>query len=108
MKHQQRERSFWTTEFYKPTNRYIAVADIEHTGFTTQYSDAYPNAKVYGPEGSAKKLGINVHEWTADKNHNPMEYDDQVLKNEIKAEYFDGFINRVRLILSLTTITPFV
>jgi hypothetical protein len=78
-----------------PTNRYIAVADIEHTGFTTQYTEAYPDAKVYGPEGAASKLGINVHEWTADKNHNPMEYDSQVLKDEIKSEYFDGFINKV-------------
>ncbi|EFP90455.1 hypothetical protein PGT21_034377 [Puccinia graminis f. sp. tritici] len=74
--------------------KYIAVADIEHTGFTTQYTEAYPDAKVYGPEGAASKLGINVHEWTADKNHNPMEYDSQVLKDEIKSEYFDGFINK--------------
>ncbi|POW02821.1 hypothetical protein PSHT_11943 [Puccinia striiformis] len=76
------------------SNRFIAVADMEHTGFITQYTDAYPEAKVYGPEGVAKKLGINVHEWTSDKNHNPMEYDTQVLKDEIKAEYFDGFINK--------------
>ncbi|KNZ50293.1 hypothetical protein VP01_44g1 [Puccinia sorghi] len=74
--------------------KYIAVADMEHTGFTTQYAEAYPEAKVYGPEGAAKKLGINVHEWTADKDLNPMEYDDRVLKDEIKAEYFDGFINK--------------
>ena len=74
--------------------KFIAVADMEHTGFITQYTDAYPEAKVYVPEGVAKKLGINVHEWTSDKNHNPMEYDTQVLKDEIKAEYFDGFINK--------------
>ncbi|POW16345.1 hypothetical protein PSTT_01476 [Puccinia striiformis] len=78
----------------KLSDSFIAVADMEHTGFITQYTDAYPEAKVYGPEGVAKKLGINVHEWTSDKNHNPMEYDTQVLKDEIKAEYFDGFINK--------------
>lgn len=74
--------------------KYIAIADIEHTGFISQYTTAYPNAKVYGPEGSSKKLGINVNEWTSDSKHNPMEQDDQVLNDEIKAEYFHGFVNK--------------
>ncbi|KAI9611473.1 hypothetical protein H4Q26_008423 [Puccinia striiformis f. sp. tritici PST-130] len=50
--------------------------------------------KSVWPGRRGQKLGINVHEWTSDKNHNPMEYDTQVLKDEIKAEYFDGFINK--------------
>lgn len=74
--------------------KYIAVADIVHTMFTAQYAKAYPDAKIFGPEGTAQKTGLNVHEWTTDENHNPMEYEDQVLKDEIKAEYFHGFVNK--------------
>lgn len=85
--------------------KYIAVADLEHTAFTRQYSQAYPDAKVYGPEGTAQKLGLNVHEWTTDKKSDPMEYDDPAIKDEIKAEYFDGFVNKDIAFLHVPTKT---
>ncbi|MBW0499039.1 hypothetical protein O181_038754 [Austropuccinia psidii MF-1] len=73
--------------------KYIVVVDLEHTLFTPQYAKAYPQAKIFGPEGLAQKLGLNVLEWTRDQN--PLDcVDDSVLKNEIKAEYFDGFVNK--------------
>jgi len=73
--------------------RYIAVADTEHTVFTKEYSKAYPEAKIFGPEGTAKKLELNILEFKAD-GYNPMENEDQVLRSEMKAEYFDGFVNK--------------
>ncbi|KAG0149102.1 hypothetical protein CROQUDRAFT_74496 [Cronartium quercuum f. sp. fusiforme G11] len=69
--------------------KHIAIADIEHCGFTSEYSKAYSSAKIYGPEGSAQKTKLDVLEWTSN-GPNPMD----ALKTELKAEYFDGFINK--------------
>ncbi|KAH9810865.1 hypothetical protein DFH28DRAFT_984416 [Melampsora americana] len=73
--------------------KHIAIADIEHTGFTSEYAKAYPSAKIYGPEGSAHKTKLEVAEWTA-KGPSPMDQAEGAVKSEIKAEYFDGFVNK--------------
>lgn len=81
-----------------PSCRTIAVADFVHMGFTKEYTSAYPSARVIGPQGTSKKLGIEAAEFTGNDATDAKVLGEGVIAKEMKAEYFGSFVNKVRYV----------
>ncbi|GAA94754.1 uncharacterized protein L969DRAFT_87519 [Mixia osmundae IAM 14324] len=86
------------------TVKWVLAPDSVHTMFTKQWQEAYPDAKIYGCEDSAKNKEIKWTKIFTKENPNPFAEDEELSK-EIKSEYFSGFVNQDIAVLHMPSKT---
>ncbi|KAL9061474.1 MAG: hypothetical protein Q9162_000005 [Coniocarpon cinnabarinum] len=76
--------------------RYIAALDMEHHIFVKDWSDAYPNATIIGPEGMrAKKEALRNRKWVEflekerRSRHTPVSASENGVENDAQGEEQD-------------------
>lgn len=61
------------------------------------YCEAYPSARLIGPQGLASKSGLKCTEYSGDDAKDKEVLGTGVIAQEMQAEYFKGFVNKVRV-----------